>query len=68
MGRVDLVKKLLGKNNFIDKMTLNINKVNKEDINAFCEKYNLEFTVRQHGAWVYAQFLRNGVAVNGKEL
>lgn len=65
--REELIIDLLKHTNFIDKIILNINKITKEEVEKFCNKYNLTYKIESNGLWVILQFVdKNGNIVNGE--
>lgn len=65
--REELIIDLLKHTNFIDKITLNINNITKEEVDKFCNKYNLTYKIESNGQWVILQFVdKNGNIVNGE--
>ena len=62
-----LIIELLKHTNFIDKITLNINKITKEEVDKFCNKYNFTYKVESNGQWAILQFVdSNGKIVGGE--
>lgn len=65
--REELIIDLLKYTNFIDKITLNINNITKEEVDKFCNKYNLTYKIESNGQWAILQFVdKNGNIVNGE--
>lgn len=58
---------LIGKN-FIDKMTLNVRRITKEDVDFFCKTFGIEYEVDGHGDWSWIIFTKNGKKLELEEL
>lgn len=66
--KVASVSYVLMHSNVIDRMTLSLNKIDKESVELFCDLFNIEYGADSHGSWEWLYFLKDGKRLDHDEL